>query len=385
MEKQSYLQIPGPTNIPDRILKELSNQQINHRGDKFKSLMIKSVEGLKEIFRTKNDILIFPSSGSGMLESSIVNLFSPGDTLLVSSTGVFSERVALIAESYGLNVIRIEKEWGKAIKAEDIKEALEKDKDKIIKGICLPQNETTSGVVNDIEGVSKVIKDIGHPALLLIDVVSSLASIPFENDNWNVDVAIGASQKGLMLPPGMGIVTVSKKAWKAVESSSLPKWYWNYKEVRDKMNMFQFPYTPPITIFFGLGESIDMIKEEGLENIWERHNLMATAVRNALYEMGLELLSEKGFESNTVTAVMLPEGISFEELSELMNSKYGVVLGGGLQKLFGKIFRIGHMGNINKLDIYSIMGALEMSLYELGYKVELGTASKIVSEIFLKK
>lgn len=384
MDKRNYLQIPGPTNIPDRVLKALSNQQINHRGDQFKGLMIKAVEGLKEIFRTENDILFFPSSGSGILESSIVNLFSPGDTLLVSSIGVFSERVALIAESYGLNVIRIEKEWGEALKAEDVKKALENDTTRIIKAVCLPQNETTSGVVNDIESISNVIKETEHPALLLVDVVSSLASLPFETDKWNVDVAIAASQKGLMLPPGMGIAAVSKKAWDAVETSKLPKWYWDYKVVKERMKIFQFPYTPPITLFFGLSESIDMIREEGLENVWARHELMATAVRNALKAMGLELFAEEGYESNTVTAINIPEGINYGEFTKLINSKYGVILGGGLQKVAGKIFRIGHMGSINELDIYAIMGAIEMSLYELGYKVELGTSAKAVSETFLR-
>lgn len=384
MDKRNYLQIPGPTNIPDRVLKALSNQQINHRGDQFKGLMIKAVEGLKEIFRTENDILFFPSSGSGILESSIVNLFSPGDTLLVSSIGVFSERVALIAESYGLNVIRIEKEWGEALKAEDVKKALENDTTRIIKAVCLPQNETTSGVVNDIESISNVIKETEHPALLLVDVVSSLASLPFETDKWNVDVAIAASQKGLMLPPGMGIAAVSKKAWDAVETSKLPKWYWDYKVVKERMKIFQFPYTPPITLFFGLSESIDMIREEGLENIWARHELLATAVRNALKAMGLELFAEEGYESNTVTAINIPEGINYGEFTKLINSKYGVILGGGLQKVAGKIFRIGHMGSINELDIYAIMGAIEMSLYELGYKVELGTSAKAVSGTFLR-
>lgn len=384
MEKRNYLQIPGPTNIPDRILKALSRQQINHRGEEFTELLVKSIDGLKEIFKTKNDILMFPSSGSGALESSIVNLFSPGDTLLVSSIGVFSERVALIAESYGLKVIRIEKEWGKAVKPDDIRVALEEDIDRVIKGVCLPQNETTSGIVNDIESISKVIKESGHPALLLVDVVSSLASLPFETDAWNVDIAIAASQKGLMLPPGMGIVAVSEKAWEAVESSKLPKWYWNYKAVREKMKVFQFPYTPPTTLFFGLSESIDIIREEGLENVWTRHTLMATAVRNSLKAMGLELFAEKGYESDTVTAVLLPNGINYEEFSKLIDSNYGVVLGGGLSKLSGKIFRIGHMGNIDELDIYAIMGAIEMSLSELGYKVEMGTASKSLSETFIK-
>ena len=267
---------------------------------------------LKEIFRTDNDILIFPSSGSGVLESSIVNLFSPGDTLLISSNGVFSERVALISETYGINVIRITKEWGQAIKPEDVRKELEKDTEKKIKAVCLPQNETTSAITNDIEGISRVIKERDHPALFLVDVISSLASLPLETDNWGIDVAIGASQKGLMLPPGMGIVTVSKKAWEAVENSKLPKWYWDYKAVKSKMESYQFPYTPPTSLFFGLVEAIDMIREEGLENIWDRHNQLARAVRAATVAMGLKIFSEKGYESDTVTAIVMPEGIDFQ-------------------------------------------------------------------------
>ncbi|KJS21577.1 MAG: class V aminotransferase [Clostridiaceae bacterium BRH_c20a] len=384
MEQRNYLQIPGPTNVPDRILKALSKPLVNHRGEQFKEIMVKSIEGLKEIFRTDNDILIFPSSGSGVLESSIVNLFSPGDTLLISSNGVFSERVALISETYGINVIRITKEWGQAIKPEDVRKELEKDTEKKIKAVCLPQNETTSAITNDIEGISRVIKERDHPALFLVDVISSLASLPLETDNWGIDVAIGASQKGLMLPPGMGIVTVSKKAWEAVENSKLPKWYWDYKAVKSKMESYQFPYTPPTSLFFGLVEAIDMIREEGLENIWDRHNQLARAVRAATVAMGLKIFSEKGYESDTVTAIVMPEGIDFPAFSKVIRTNYGVVLGGGLQKLSGKIFRIGHMGSISKTDIYAIMGAVEMSLYELGYAVELGTAAKAVSGVFLK-
>ncbi len=383
MERRGYLQIPGPTNIPPRILKALASQPIDHRGEEFEKLVGKSLEGLKEIYRTKNDILIFPSSGSGILESVIVNLFSEGDTIVVGSLGVFSERMGLIAESHGLKVIRVTKVWGESVKPVDIEEILKEDKHFLIKAVCVPQNETATGVVNDIESISKVIKDLKHPALLIVDIVSSLGCYPFENDEWNVDLAIGASQKGLMLPSGIGMVSVSKKAWEAVEKSTLSKWYWDYKAAKAKLDHLRFTYTPPTSLMLGLVESIDMFREEGLENIWKRHALMADAVRKAAEAMGLKLLAEKGYESNTVTTIMLPEDINYNKFSELVESKYGVVLGGGLERLEGKMFRVGHMGTIDKLDIYAIMGAIEMSLYEMGYKVELGTAAKAVSQVFL--
>ncbi len=383
MERRGYLQIPGPTNIPPRILKALASKPIDHRGEEFEKLVGKCLKGLQEIYRTKNDILMFPSSGSGILESVIVNLFSLGDTIVVGSMGVFSERMALIAESHGLKVIRVSKVWGESVKSIDIEEILKEDKNFLIKGVCVPQNETATGVVNDIESISKIIKDLNHPALLIVDIVSSLGCYPFENDKWDVDIAIGASQKGLMLPAGIGMVSVSQKAWDAVEKSTLPKWYWDYKAAKEKIKVLRFTYTPPTSLMIGLSESIDMFREEGIENIWARHALMSKAVRNAAEAMGLKLLAEKGFESDTVTTIMLPEEIKDNEFFHLVESKYGVVLGCGLERLAGKLFRVGHMGTIDKLDIYAIMGAIEMGLYEMGYKVELGSAAKAVSQVFL--
>jgi aspartate aminotransferase-like enzyme len=384
MERRQFIQIPGPTNIPDRILRSLSQPIINHRGPEFEALVEECVKGLKEVYRTDNDILIFPSSGSGVLESAIVNLFSPGETIIVVSQGLFSERMAAIAENYGLNVIRISKEWGQAVKSEEIRDILEKDINRVIKGVCLPQNETTSALTNDIEGVSKVIKELGHPAALIVDAVSSLACLPFETDSWNVDVAISASQKGFMLPPGMGMVAVSNKAWGLIANSKMPRWYWDYKAVKEKMKENQFPYTPATTLLFGLKESLKMILEEGIENVWLRHETMGTAVRNAITAMGLTLFAEEGYESNTVTAILMPENIKYKDLAELLRSKYGVVIGGGLSKLQGKIFRIGHLGSISNMDTYAVMGAVEMALYELGYKVQLGIAAKAVAETLLK-
>lgn len=384
MEQRQFMQIPGPTNIPDRILRSLSQPIINHRGPEFEALVTECVIGLKNIYRTNNDVLLFPSSGSGVLESAIVNLFSPGDTIIAASLGVFSERMATIAENYGLKVMRISKEWGQSVKPEEIREILVNDINREIKGVCLPQNETTSGITNDIEGVSKVIKDLGHPAILIVDAVSSLACLPFETDLWDVDVVVSASQKGFMLPPGMGMVAVSSKAWSLIDNSKMPRWYWDYKAVKEKMKENQFPYTPATNLLFGLRESLKMILDEGIETVWARHHLMGTAVRNAIKAMGLTLFAEDGHQSNTVTAILMPENIKYKALAELLRTKYGVVIGGGLSKLQGKIFRIGHLGSISNMDVYAVMGAVEMALYELGYKVELGTAAKAVAETLLK-
>jgi len=385
MERRQFLQIPGPTNIPDRILRSLSKPIINHRGPEFESLVAKCMDGLKKIYRTKNDIMFFPSSGSGALESAIVNLFSPGDTILSVTLGVFSERVAIIAENHGLKVIRVEVELGKAVRPQAILDILERDLSKEIKAVCLPQNETTTGITNDIAMVSRALKESGHPAILVVDAVSSLACMPMETDLWDVDVVVSASQKGLMLPPGFGTVSINERGWKLVEQSTMAKWYWDYKAVKNKMLENQFPYTPPTTLLFGLVEALDIIEEEGLEKVWERHDLLSKAVRNAIKAMGLTLFSEEGYGSSTVTAITMPENIKYKDLAELLRTEYGVVIGGGLQNLQGKIFRIGHLGSIHKMDIYAVMGAIEMGLYQLGYKVELGTAAKAVANTFLEK
>lgn len=385
MERRKYLQIPGPTNVPDRILRSLSQPLLNHRGEEFENLVDYCVKGLKKIYRTENDILIFPSSGSGILEASIVNLFSEGDTVAVVKLGVFSDRMASIAENHGLNIIPIEKEWGDAVKSNDIKEVLENDKDKKIKAICLPHNETSTGIKNDIKETSEMIKELDHPALLIVDAISSLASLELETDEWNLDVVISSSQKGLMLPPGLGVVSISEKAWELVEKSTMSKWYWDFKAVKERMKGNQFPYTPSTTLLFGLKESIDMLLEEGLENVWDRHELMTRAIRNSTRAMGIKLLSNDEEASNTVTAIILPEGIKYPDLAKVLSEDYNIVIGGGLKKLKGKIFRIGHLGSLHHVEVYGIMGAIELALYKLGYNVKLGSAAKAVAETFLKQ
>lgn len=384
MQGRQYLQVPGPTNIPDRILRSLSQPLINHRGPEFAGLVADCLSGLKRVFRTQDDILIFPSSGSGALESAVVNLFSPGDRIIAVCMGLFSERMAVIAERHGLQVQRLEKEWGLAVKPQEIRELLERDRAREIRAVCLPQNETASGVVNDIPAVTRAIADCGHPAIVIVDAVSSLACVPFEMDAWGIDVAVSASQKGLMLPPGLGMVALSSRSWEMVAGSRSHRWYWDYKAVKQKLQDSQFPYTPATSLLFGLREALAMLEEEGLEGVWERHKLMAQAVRSGAVAMGLALLAEPFHQSDAVTAIGMPPGLAYADLAELLRSRYRVIVGEGLERLRGKIFRISHMGAIHMPEIFAVMGSVELALRELGYRVEIGSANRKVGETFFR-
>lgn len=381
---RQYLQVPGPTNIPERILRCLSQPLINHRGPEFERLLEENLAGLKKVFRTENDILMFPASGSGMMESVIANLFSPGDTILVGSMGLFGERMAVIAEQHQVRVIRITKEWGAAVAAEDVRGVLEQDREKKIKAVCLPQNETSTGVTNDIEAIAAAVRGAGHPAIVAVDAVSSLACTPLETDRWGIDIVIAASQKGLMLPPGLGFVSVSPRAWELQGRATLPKWYWDYGAVKEKNKTGQFPYTPPTSLLFGLRESLNiLLEEEGIENVWRRHAVIGAAVRKAAVSLGLALFAEAGAQSDTVTAIRMPQGIGYRDLAEHLRARYHVVIGEGLQKIQGKIFRIGHMGAIHLPEVFAIMCTVELALIEQGWKTLPGAAARAIAEVRL--
>lgn len=377
---RQYLQIPGPTNIPERVLRSLSRPLSNHRGPAFKKLLDDITRKLKRLLRTDSDVLFFPSSGSGILEASVVNLFSKGDTIVTVGQGVFSERYGKIARAFGLEVIEIAKEWGEAVSPEDIIQVLEKDTGWQIKAVCLPQNETATGVVNDIEAVTKHIRAMGHPSLIVVDGVSSIACVPFYMDEWGVDVVITASQKGLMLPPGMGIVALNNKAWTKVNVSNLPKWYWDFSAVKNAMDIGQFPYTPATSLFYGLEESLELLEEEGLDQVWARHHRNASLVRTAGQALGLKRLANDEAASDTVTAFWLPEGINYPDLSKYLLDQYSVVIGGGLGKLQGQIFRIGHLGALDVPEVLAIMGCVELALIALGYPVVPGTATGAITQ-----
>lgn len=384
MQGRQFLQIPGPANVPDRVFRAMTQPLINHRGPEFARLMAECVSGLKEVYQTDNDILLFPSSGSGGLEAAVVNTLSPGDRVLAAVQGVFSERFVQIATKFGAIVDRVEFDWGKGVDPARMLDELQKDTTGSYKVVFMSHNETSTGVLNDVRTVGLGKAAQGHPALLMVDAVSSMALADLQTDAWNVDVVVTGSQKGLMLPPGMAIVSVSPRAWEAVTKATMPRWYWDWKQLKTAMDAGRVPVTPATSLMFGMKEALEMIHEEGLANVFARHRRLAKAVRDGLRGMGLTVLPAEVDASPSVTAVNQPSGVDQKTMNRLLREKYGVVIGGGLQKLEGKIFRIGHMGYISEPEVLAILGAIELVLAEMGTPVRLGEGLRAAELSFLE-
>lgn len=376
---RQYLMIPGPTQVPDRVLRAMAKPMINHRGSEFGAIFKEATEGLKGVFQTKNDVLIFPCSGTGALEASIVNALSPGDKALVVSIGAFGERVADICKAFGINAEVLKYEWGLPANPKDIKEKLEKNPD--IKAVFVTHNETSTGVTNDLEAISKVVK--AFDALFIVDAVSSLGAIDLQTDNWGADIVAAASQKALMVPPGLGIVSVSEKAWEAVKKSRSPKSYWSFEQAKKSYlkDPPQTPYTPAVSQIFGLQESLAMIREEGLQNIFKRHELIGKACRTAAGKLELELFAKANY-SSAVTAIKVPFDVDEKTLRKKLRESYGVVLAGGQKDFAGKIFRIGHVGYVSKMDVLAVLSALELALSECNHPVKFGSGVGAAEEVF---
>jgi len=357
------LQIPGPTNVPDRILRAMDYPTIDHRGEEFFNLAKKCLSGIKDIFKTENHVIIYPASGTGAWEAALVNTLSPGDTVLMVETGHFASLWVKLARRLGLNAELIETNWRRGAEPEKIAERLSSDKTGKIKAVCIVHNETSTGAMSDVFKVRQCIDDVGHSALLMADTISSLASSDFCHDEWGVDVTVSGSQKGLMLPPGLSFNAISEKAWGAYEKSTLPRSYWDWGEHITSNSTGAFPYTPATNLLFGLNEAILMLKEEGLDNVFLRHKRHAEATRLAVQTWGLEVLCEnKNDFSNTLTAVLLPEGHNADNLRSIVLDKFDMALGNGLSRLAGKVFRIGHLGDFNDLMLVATLGGIEMGL-----------------------
>ena len=335
---KNYLLTPGPTPIPPRVLETMARPIIHHRTPEFQKVIQEVEEDLKYVYQTKNEVLIFAASGTGAMEGSITNLLSPGDKALVVRGGKFGERFGDICEAYGIEFVALDVEWGKAVEPKKIDEILKKDKK--IKAVYATLCETSTGVSTDIEAVSKIVKN--YEAVLVVDAISGLAAIPIKTDEWGVDVVISGSQKGLMIPPGLAFVSVSPKAWVLIEKSTLPKYYFDFKAYRKAIAKTDTPFTPAVNLMIGLREALKIIREEGLEVIFERHKKMALAVRSAVKAMGLELFAPDAY-SDGVTAVKVPQGIDGEKLVKTMRDKYGVGIAGGQDEMKGKMFRIAKM------------------------------------------
>lgn len=383
MEKEKLLMTPGPTMVPPRVLEVMRRQIIHHRTKEFETIYDELEEDLKFVFQTKNMVLMFSSSGTGAMESAVVNLFSPGDKVLAISIGAFGDRFADIASTYGLSVQKLAVNWGEAVNVADVKEILDEDVNNEIRAVLVTHNETSTGVTNDIEAIGKLTK--GTERLLVVDAISSLGGLDLQMDNWGIDLVVTGSQKALMAPPGLAYAALSDKAWEAVGKSTMPKFYWDYKKYKKGLmkESENPPYTPAISLLMAQAEALKMIKEDGLENVYARHKKLALATQAGVKALGLELFPEQQVSSYIITAVKAPEGIDIAKVIKTMNLKYDIMITGGQKHLKGKIFRIGHCGYTDSLDLIKTFAALEYSLSEAGYKVEMGASVGAVQKALL--
>lgn len=358
-----FLQIPGPTNVPDRILHAMANPTMDHRGPDFGTLGRKVLDGLKPIFKCSGPVYIFPASGTGAWEAALINVLSPGDKVLMFETGHFASLWRSLAIKIGLVPEFIEGDWRAGADAAQLEARLREDKAHDIKAVCVVHNETSTGAVTNIANVRKAIDASGHPALLMVDTISSLGSIDYCQDDWGVDVTVAGSQKGLMLPPGLSFNAVSDKALKAAETATSLKSYWSWAEMAGPNANGFFPYTPATNLLYGLAEAIDMLHEEGLDNVFARHKRHSEATRRAVNGWGLEILCNNPDEySDSLTAVMMPEGHSADKYRQVVLERFNMSLGSGLSKVADKIFRIGHLGDFNDLTLLGTLAGVEMGL-----------------------
>ncbi|MCX7779937.1 MAG: alanine--glyoxylate aminotransferase family protein [Negativicutes bacterium] len=378
---KNYLMVPGPTTVPERVLQAMQRPVINHRGQQYETMLRDITAGLKRLFNTRHDVLAFPAAGTGTMEAAIVNLLSPGDKVLVVSVGVFGDRFAEIAARFGAAVEKLDFAWGEAACPQKLAARLAADAGHEIKAVFITQNETSTGVVNDIKALAAARGS--HPALFIVDTVSSLGATEFFMDEWGIDAACAGSQKALMIPPGLAFLAMNERAWAACEKSAMPKFYWDAQAAKKSLAKWQNPYTPPVSLLFGLAEALKMIEEEGAANIFARHRLIAKALRAGLRAMGLRLLAGDAAASAGVTAVCAPEGIAVKDIRKVMRERYGITLAGGQKKLEDKIFRIGHLGYVAVTDILVTLSALEMALTELGMSLELGAGVRAAQQVIL--
>ena len=368
-----FLQIPGPTNVPDRILRAIERPTIDHRGPEFGRLGERVLSGLREIFCTRGNVLIFPSSGTGAWEAALVNTLSPGDTVLMSETGHFSTLWSEMARRLGLEVELLEGDWRTGADPASIEARLAEDRDRAIKAVAVIHNETSTGVTSRIGAVRAALDAAGHPALLLVDTISSLASIDYRHDDWCVDVTVGGSQKGLMLPPGLGFNAVSEKALAASRTAGTARSYWDWEAMLGANRTGFFPYTPATNLLYGLAEAIDMLREEGLGNVFRRHDRHAEATRRAVRAWGLEVWCRRPEEySSSLTAVRVPEGHGADALRRIILETFDMSLGNGLGRLADSVFRIGHLGAFNDLMLAGTLSGIEMGLHLAGVPHQRG-------------
>ncbi|MDP3259327.1 MAG: alanine--glyoxylate aminotransferase family protein [Thermodesulfovibrionales bacterium] len=375
-----YLLAPGPTPVPSEALLAMAMPIIHHRSPDFLPVLDAAKNGLKWLYQTKNDVLILCSTGTGGMVGAVNNFFSPGDKVLTVNGGKFGERWTKICKAYGLQAEEIVVEWGYAVNPETIEAKLKNDPS--IKGVFVQASETSTGVYHDIEALAKVVKKYEN-TILIVDAISAIVAHDLRMDAWGIDVMIGGSQKGVMLPPGLAFVGISEKAWKFSEKSKCPRFYFNFKKERENLAKNQTNFTSPVTLIIGLNESIKLLRKEGLENVFKRHERLANATRAAVKALGLELYPKES-PSNAVTAVCAPSGIDGQAIYKNLREKYGITAAGGQGHVKGKIFRIAHLGYADTFDVIIAIAGLEMVLKGMGHPVKLGAGVAAAEELLMK-
>ena len=378
MEKK-YLFSPGPTMLPPEVLLKMAEPIMHHREPEFEKLFSEIREGLKYLFQTKNEVLVFTSSGTGAMEGAISNLLSKGDKALVVRGGKFGERWGELCKAYGIEFIPIDVEWGRAVDPQAIQKILESDPS--IRAVYTQASETSTGVKHPIKEIAEIVKKY-NDTILVVDAITGIGVFDIPMDAWGLDVVVGGSQKALMLPPGLAFAALNDKAWKFVERSNLPKYYFDFKKELKSAKKDQSSYTPAISLFVGLKETLNMIRKEGLESVFRRHEKLAASTRAAVKALGLELYAPET-PSNALTAVKVPAGIDGIKLQQLFFEKFGITVAEGQDRAKGKIIRIAHLGYYERLDMIMVISALEMLLKEMGYRFELGKGLKAAEEVLM--
>jgi aspartate aminotransferase-like enzyme len=372
-----YLLAPGPTPVPPEVLLRMAMPIIHHRAPDFIPVFESAKNKLKWLFQTANDVLILTSSGTGAMVASVNNFFSAGEKVLVVNGGKFGERWTMICQSYGLDVQEMAVEWGRAVKPEEVEKALSADPS--IKAVFIQAVETSTGVYHDIEAIGKVVAKRGD-VLFIADAISALVAQDLKTDAWGVDIMVGGSQKGLMLPPGLAFLGVSEKAWKKAEGAKLPRFYFNLKKEREGLKKNQTNFTPAVSLIAGLDEALSMLQREGLENVFARHARLARATRAAVKGLGLALYPKES-PANSLTAISAPEGVDGQAIYKILREKFGITAAGGQDKLKGKIFRIAHLGYADVFDVITAVAGIEMTLRGMGWPVKLGAGVAAAEEI----
>jgi alanine-glyoxylate transaminase/serine-glyoxylate transaminase/serine-pyruvate transaminase len=382
-----FLFVPGPSHVPDRVLRAMDHPMIDHRSSAFPELTNALLQGLKQLFRTEQgQPFIFPASGTGAWEAALTNTLSPGDRVLAPRFGMFSQLWVQLAEKLGFDVQVLDEPWGDAASADRIEDVLHRDKDQAIKAVLLVHNETSTGVTSDVAAVRAALDAYEHPALLFVDGVSSVGSLPFAMDDWGVDIIVTGTQKGLMLPPGLGLLGVSPRAMEAAATATAPHAYFDFASMVASNQSGYFPYTPALSLLYGLREALEMLFEEGLEAVYERHARAAEGVRRAIKAWGLDLCAtSEGIVSNTVSAVKVPEGVDARTVIDLAFKRYDLSLGGGLGELAGRVFRIGHMGDVNDLMVLGALSGVEMAMRDVGIRVAAGSGVAAAMEFYRQR